>query len=131
MSETATTPEARPAEQPRGFFQHTGHVHLAWLYLRKHPLLEALERITETLKMFAMANGAPQLYNETLTWAYMILINERMVKLGPAHEWNEFADANPDLFDWHNSIVKRFYRPETLESELAKSIFVMPDLPRE
>ncbi len=126
MSETAT--EAPPKEQPRGFFQHSGHVRLAWMYLRKYPLPEALPRVCEALRMFANANNAPHLYNETLTWAYMILINERMAKLGPAHEYEEFAAANADLFDWQNSIVNRYYRSETLNSDLAKSVFIMPDL---
>lgn len=129
MSETATQ-NAQPQQEERGFFQHTGHVQLAWLYLRKHSLLDALAQVSEALRMFAAANNAPHLYNETLTWAYMLLINERMIRLGPAHEWEEFAASNPDLFDWKNSIVKKLYREETLNSDLAKSVFIMPDLPR-
>lgn len=125
---TGNPAETKQQEAPRGFFQHTGHVKLGWLYLRKYSLSEALPRISECLQMFAAANGAPELYNETLTWSYVILINERMTRLAPGHEWREFADGNPDLFDWQNSIVKRYYRDETLNSEHAKRTFVMPDL---
>lgn len=125
-----TANERRAKEERGGFFQHRGHVKLAWLYLHRFSLTEALQRVSESLRMLAAANGAPELYNETLTWAYVFLINERMARLGPAHDWETFAAANADLFDWQNSIVRRYYKPETLDSELAKSIFVMPDLPR-
>lgn len=35
--------------------------------------------------------------------------------------------AHADLFDWKNSILLRYYRPETLHSDLARRIFLMPD----
>jgi hypothetical protein len=42
--------------------------------------------------------------------------------------WEEFARNNPDLLSWKDGILTRYYRAETLASNLAKTIFVLPDL---
>jgi hypothetical protein len=34
---------------------------------------------------------------------------------------------NPDLLDRPDSVLKRYYRDETLRSDLAKSTFLFPD----
>ena len=111
---------------PSSAFHHRDHVRLGWLYLRRHPPLEALARFADGLRRFATANGHPGLYHETITWAYLLLIHERMAR-GEAPTWEEFAAGNPDLLGWKPSILDRYYHPETLRSELAKRVFVMPD----
>lgn len=48
----------------------------------------------------------------------------------PTHQtWNEFADANADLLTWKDIVLKKYYREETLASELAKTVFLFPDQP--
>jgi hypothetical protein len=111
---------------PNSAFHHRDHVRLAWLYLRRHTPLEALARFAEGLKRFATANGHPGLYHETITWAYLLLIRERMER-GGAGDFEEFAAMNPDLLTWKPSVLDRYYAPETLGSELARRVFVMPD----
>ena len=116
---------------PNSAFHHRDHVRLAWLYLRRHSPLEALTRFADGLRRFATANGHPGLYHETITWAFLLLIRERMERGDhgdtAAGSWEEFAAANPDLLTWKPSVLDRYYRPETLGSELARRIFVMPD----
>jgi hypothetical protein len=112
---------------PSGSFHHHDHVKLAWLYLQRYPLLETLVRFSEGLKRFAAAYGKDNLYHETITWAYVFLIYERVKRAGGKQSWEEFVAANPDLFDWQNSILKTYYREETLRSELARRVFVFPD----
>jgi hypothetical protein len=114
-------------ELPPAAFPHREHVRLAWLYLRRHTAPEALERFSSSLKRFAAFNSKPRLYHETITWAYILLINERNARAGRAQVWEEFAASNADLLDWQNSILKIYYREETLSSELAKKVFVFPD----
>jgi hypothetical protein len=114
-------------ELPPAEFPHREHVRLAWLYLRRHPAPEALERFSTSLKRFAAFNGKPRLYHETITWAYILLVNERTARAGRTRGWDEFAAANPDLLDWQNSVLKIYYREATLDSELAKRIFLFPD----
>ncbi|MBW8878426.1 MAG: hypothetical protein JF614_25990 [Acidobacteria bacterium] len=113
---------------PNAAFHHRDHVRLAWLYLRRHSPLEALTRFADGLRRFATANGHPGLYHETITWAFLLLIRERMERGGAAAgSWEEFAAANPDLLVWKPSVLDRYYQPETLGSELARRVFVMPD----
>ena len=45
----------------------------------------------------------------------------------PIVTWEQFAAMHADLFDWKNSILLHYYQKETLQSELARRIFVMPD----
>jgi len=134
---------------PNSSFHHHDHVRLAWLYLRLYPPLEALARFSDGLRRFAAANGRLGLYHETITWAYLLLIHERMARAaltspGPsspapslpsspgeegrkAETWEEFAQRNPDLLTWKPSVLDRYYEQDTLGSELARKVFVLPD----
>jgi hypothetical protein len=111
---------------PDGGFHHRQHVQVAWNYLRAHPLPEALARFCAALRRFAAAQGASGLYHETITVAYVLLINERL-GASPTLDWEAFAAAYPELLDWKPSLLDRLYRPETLSSDLARRTFVMPD----
>lgn len=108
-------------------FHHDTHVRVAWLYLRKYPLLEAIATFSTNLKRFAAAGGNPGIYHETITWAYLFIINERMRLLAPQAGWDEFAAANPDLLDWKESILGKYYSREKLQSDLARKTFCLPD----
>jgi hypothetical protein len=107
-------------------FHHADHVRLAFVYLGKFALLEALIRFTSAIKAFAAANGKPERYHETITWAYMFLINQRRAQ-SAAQSWEEFAAAHGDLLIYRNGILDRYYKPETLSSPAARSGFVLPD----
>src|SRR5438309_8278919 len=113
---------------PAASLHHEQHVRAVWLYLRHYPLLETLARFSESLKRFAAANGKPNLYHETITWAYVFLINQRMKRNRSSQSWEAFAAANADLLDWKNSVLKSFYREETLRSDLARATFLFPDV---
>lgn len=113
---------------PNECFHHREHVRTAFLYLSKHPVPEALLAFSNALRKFAHAHGKPQLYHETITWAYVFLIKERMARAGKKQSWDEFARNNPDLLAWKDGILSRYYRPETLTSDLARAVFVFPDL---
>jgi hypothetical protein len=113
---------------PDGGFHHAQHVRVAWCYLRQHSFLEALERFQTRLRAFAVAQGKPDLYHETITTAYVVLINERLHEDGAGKEdWDAFAARHADLLSWKPSILDRYYRNETLWSERARRTFVMPD----
>jgi hypothetical protein len=112
---------------PCGAFRHADHVRLAWIYLRSYTLIEAIERFTGSLQRFAAHCGVPGKYHETITWAYLLLIHERMQRSDPPCGWEGFRAANADLFDWKPSILERYYAPSTLHSDLARRVFVLPD----
>lgn len=111
----------------RSDFRHADHVRLAWIYLRDCPLIEAIERFTTALRRFAAHHGATGKYHETITWAYLLLIHERMQRDGAPRDWEAFRAANADLFDWKPSILNRYYAPATLGSDLARRVFILPD----
>jgi len=106
-------------------FHHAEHVRIAYLYLCRYPVLEALEKFSSGLKKFAASLGKARLYHETITWAYIFLIRERMA--GEKQSWTEFAHQNPDLLIWKSGPLDRYYSPERLASEAARRGFVLPD----
>ena len=111
---------------PEDSFHHADHVRLAFAYLSECPVLLALDRFASALKRYAAARGKSQLYHETITYAYFFLIRERMARAGTI-DWDEFARRNPDLLVWKEGILGRYYGEETLRSDLARSVFLMPD----
>jgi hypothetical protein len=108
-------------------FHHGDHVRLAFEYLRRYPALEALRRFSDALQRFAAAQGKADRYHETITWAYLLLIRERIARASGAPTWEEFAASNEDLLIWKGGVLAKFYRRETLDSELARRMFVFPD----
>jgi hypothetical protein len=113
---------------PASEFHHAQHVQVAWLFVRQHGMPAALTEFPAAIKRFAVAKGAPGLYHETITWAFLLLIADREAR-NPAESWEAFAAANPDLMTWQPSILNRYYSQELLASELARRTFLMPDLP--
>lgn len=111
---------------PPESFHHPDHVRLAFAYLREYPPLTALEKFCTALKQFAASVGKPEKYNETVTFAYLFLIRQRMALCSSA-EWEEFAQKNPELLVWKDGVLNRYYQPETLKSDLARNVFVLPD----
>jgi hypothetical protein len=113
---------------PTECFHHREHVRVAFLYLIKYPVLDALQAFSQALRRFAEARGKSQLYHETITWAHIFLIRERMARAGKSQNWDEFANNNADLLVWKDGILTRYYRAETLASDMARTVFVLPDL---
>jgi hypothetical protein len=111
---------------PPDQFHHAEHVHAAWVYLTRYSASEAIARFSTALRAYATAQGKPDRYHETITWAYLLLVNERIHR-GTQATWQQFAAAHADLLDWKNSILRTYYTQQTLDSPLARRIFVMPD----
>jgi len=127
MTEHEWMAEFEKCTLPNGSFHHADHVKMAFFYLQKYLPLEALIRFSSALKRFAAAQGKPDLYNETITWGFILLIRERMARASSPQSWAEFSASNADLLRWDNNVLKKYYFPETLSSELAKRVFLFPD----
>jgi hypothetical protein len=110
-----------------GEFHHADHARVAFAYVVQFPFLEAVEKFSAALKRFALSRGKPNLYHETITWAYLFLIRERIARAGSDLTWEEFAARNPELLIWKGGLLTTLYRQETLDSDLARRIFVLPD----
>ena len=83
-------------------------------------------RFRDGLKRYATSLGQTGLYHETITVAYLLLIHERQERDG-ARSFDEFAAKHGDLLGWRPSVLDLYYRPETLDSDLARRTFVLPD----
>jgi hypothetical protein len=111
---------------PDDAFHHHEHVRVAWMYVQRDGVARAMATFSDALKRFAVAKGKPNLYHETITFAYLLLIGERLARK-PAATWEEFAKENPDLLTWKPGVLDRYYTDSLLWSDLARATFVMPD----
>jgi hypothetical protein len=113
---------------PLECFRHEEHVRVAFLHLQRYPLIEVLARFPAALKLYASAHGKDGLYHETISWAYIFIIRERMGdREWVAQNWEEFRESNRDLFEGKKAVLGKYYRHETLGSDTARERFVMPD----
>ncbi|HEU4532564.1 MAG TPA: hypothetical protein VFS00_00555 [Polyangiaceae bacterium] len=111
---------------PAGEFSHRGHVRVAWVYLRRRPFARAALCFGRHLRRYARALGAEGKYHETITWAYLVLINERL-QAAPAGEGFEgFLARCPELADPKGGLLGRYYDPAQLASPAARRAFVLP-----
>jgi hypothetical protein len=108
---------------PESEFRHRNHVRVAYIYLRGLTFPEAIERMSGALRSYATAKGKQNLYHETITIAFLALINERIARNGDGGGWEGFAAANPDLLD--KRFLSHYYRRETLGSPVARKVFVL------
>jgi len=97
----------------------------------RFPGLEGMRPFCEGLEKLATASGKPSLYHETITWAFLLLIRERLARnyehSGRMPTWDEFATNNKDLLQGKDHVLRKYYVAETLASEFAGKTFVLPD----
>jgi len=105
-------------------FDHAGHVRAAYLYLQSGDFVEGLGRMRRAIRNYAGSLGKPERYHETITVAYVALIQQVLYERGHGGAWTEFARAAPELFE--RGLLLKFYSRAELESELARRIFVLP-----
>jgi len=107
-------------------FDHRNHLRLGWLYLQDCSPALAIDNFTRGLRRYTRSVGAQMKYNETITWFYMLAIAERRLKY-PADSFEDFIARNSDLNTPGAPLLKRSYMPETLNSDLAREVFLLPD----
>ena len=109
-------------------FPHSEHVRMGYEMLGRYSFGEAISRFSGGLKLLAAKAGKPQLYHETITVAFLALINERRTAAA-SQIWPEFRANNADLFD--KRCLEKWYGAEQLGTDLARQTFCLPTLPRE
>ncbi|MBT8101460.1 MAG: hypothetical protein KJO95_00740 [Gammaproteobacteria bacterium] len=103
---------------------HEAHVYLGWLYVQAFGLSEAVRRFDSALKRLTEQLGIPDKYHATITWTFLLLINERY---RDNEKWCAFYSRNSDLFCNSKAIVGRYYTDTLLFSDRARRHFVLPD----
>ena len=104
-------------------FPHPEHLRLGFEMLRRHPFGEAVVRFSRGLQLIAAKAGRPEVYHETITVAFLAVINERRVRLA-TENWSEFQEKNADLLD--KRCLERWYPAAQLGSDLARRTFCLP-----
>jgi hypothetical protein len=121
------------AELARGFeacdidaaaFGHVDHIGVAYELLRRDDFLTAARTYARCIETIATRAGAASKFNLTITLAFLSLIAERM-KTGPHGSFEAFMAENPDLVS--GNPLEKWYSRERLQSDLARSVFLMPD----
>jgi hypothetical protein len=111
-------------ELPEAEFGHAAHVRAAYLYLQDGDFAAALERIRRAIRTYATHLGKPDRYHETITVAYLALIQQHICERGNGGGWPAFARDNPELLQ--KSLLTQFYPPDQLDSDLARKVFLLP-----
>jgi hypothetical protein len=109
---------------PATEFNHVSHVRAAYLYLRAGGFAQALEKMRSSIGNYATHLGKPEKYHETITVAYLALIQEHISNRGDAGGWIDFRRHNPELFE--PDLLLQYYGKEQLDSDLARRTFVLP-----
>ena len=105
-------------------FGHAAHVRAGYLYLQQTDFAGALARIRRAIRNYAEHLGKPDRYHETITVAYVALIQEHICGRGNGGGWAAFVRENCELFQ--PGLLHQFYPQAQLESEMARKVFLLP-----
>jgi len=108
-------------------FDHAAHVRAGYLYLRRAPFPQATATMCATIARYARALGKPERYHETITVAFMALINAQLRQQGDDGGWEPFRARNPQLL--RSDALLAYYPRAVLESRAARSCFTLLPLP--
>lgn len=108
------------------YFDHEAHIRLAWLYLAKYSLNDAIELSQQRIKRYASSIGAVDKYHATITFAMVKLIHVR--RNAGEKNWLAFIKNNPDLQLDAKRVLGQFYSDDRLYSVEAKHKVIAPDL---
>jgi hypothetical protein len=109
---------------PVAEFTHAAHVRAGYLYLLAYDFPEALAHMSASIRRYAAHLGKGGLYHETITVAYMALIQQHMRERGAAESYENFAQQNPELYG--AALLRPFYSAAQLKSEAARRTFLLP-----
>jgi len=106
-------------------FRHREHLYVAWVYLGALPLEEALARYVKHLRALAAALGVPGKYHATMTWTYLLLLDQAMHEM-PGAGFDELLARRPALLDHRSGALYDLYDASELATEAARARFVLP-----
>jgi hypothetical protein len=112
---------------PPDCFDHAAHVRAGYLYLRRAPFPQATASMCAAIARYARALGQPDRYHETITVAFMALINAQLRQQGDGGGWAQFRARNPHLL--RSDALLAYYPRVVLESREARYCFTLLPLP--
>jgi len=110
-------------------FNHRLHLSLAWTYLQRDGFPEGALHFRRHLRAYVAKVGAEGKYHETITWAYLALLNEELSLRSPRGEsFDTMIQRRPDLLDHRNGAIACCYRKAQLDSPDARRVFLLPTI---
>jgi hypothetical protein len=108
-------------------FNHRLHLSLAWNYLQRDGFPEGALAFRRHLQTYVARVGAADKYHETLTWAYLVLLNEEMtLRSPPGEDFETMIRRRPDLLDHRSGAISRCYSKAQLDQPAARRVFLLP-----
>ncbi|MDY6944947.1 MAG: hypothetical protein SXG53_04440 [Pseudomonadota bacterium] len=108
-------------------FSHRVHLSLAWQYLQRDGFPRGAQQFREHLQRYVATVGAQSKYHETITWAYLVLLNEELcLRAPPGESFESMIGRRPDLLDHRNGPIAQCYSKAQLESPEARRVFMFP-----
>ncbi len=98
---------------------------LAWLYLERYPLEQAISQVCGGIKVYAESLGAATKFHFTITDAIVRIMAAR---LQAQPSWQAFLDDNADLVVNAMAVIGQHYSKDLLGSEQARLSVIEPDL---
>ncbi|MGD8378088.1 MAG: hypothetical protein PVJ40_00060 [Gammaproteobacteria bacterium] len=111
---------------PASEFDHRGHLRLTWLFLERHGLEEAVDRVAGTIRSYALAKGATGKFHHTLTEAAVRIVAARK-QACRVENFEDFLVDQDDLVNNLPGLIARHYSAESLATQAAREGFVSPD----
>jgi len=130
MDDDAFLKQFEDCSWPYAQWHHRAHLKVAYLYLRKYPLAEALQKVCSGIRAYNKSKCVPEGptmgYHDTMTHAWVRLIDATLHEHGPAETADAFLNRHPHL--GKKEILQLYYSKELFTSPRAKAEFVEPDL---
>ncbi|MFT5471284.1 MAG: hypothetical protein ACI8UO_006417 [Verrucomicrobiales bacterium] len=115
---------------PLSDWDHRKHLRLAWIHLSQNTFDEALNKIRSGIQAYnksvGMEEGPEKGFHETLTVAWMKMVDYSMREHGAKEDSEAFLAFQPQLCI--KQLLRSFYTPKQMLSAKAKQEFVPPDI---
>src|SRR5688500_3403800 len=112
---------------PPAQLDHRAHLRLGYAYLqRERDLAAAALAFRRALRRYVAAHGVAHRYHETITWAYLCLLEQHR-QAEPSLAFAELARRAPELLDHRGGALARHYEVAAIAAcPRAAATFVLP-----
>lgn len=130
MDDAAFLAAFEAASIPLSEWNHAAHLRVAYTYLRRHPLPEAIDRMRAGIQAYNRVHQVPDAidrgYHETMTQAFMRVLDAMLRVHGAGDTAEAFFAVQPQLTSRY--LLRLYYSRGRIMSAEAKHNFVLPDL---
>jgi hypothetical protein len=109
------------------YFDHKGHIRLAWLYLQQYDLEIAEQKICFGIKRYAESLGATDKFHFTVT-SGLVRIMAKRIEQQTSSNWQSFITHNTDLIEDSAAVLHQHFSATLLQTEMARTRILAPDL---